>query len=81
MTREQVLNWLSERLGVQDYRGLGDGGAVQRLEWIALEVAHFKKWTIDDIEAALKETEGISPVTQRIREIYHFLSFRLPLKR
>ena len=81
MTRDEVLQWLCERLGIEDYRGLGDSGAIHRLEWISLEVAHFKKWTIDDIEAALKETEGIRPVTQRIREIYHFLSFRLPLKR
>ena len=81
MTREQVLDWLSERLGIEDYRGLGDSGAIHRLEWIALEVAHFRKWTIDDIEAALKETEGVQPVTRRIRDIYHYLTFRMALKR
>jgi len=81
MTREEVLAWLSERLGIEDYRNLGDGGAVHRLEWVALEVSLFRKWTLEDIEAALKETESIRPVAQRIREIYHYLTFRLPLKR
>jgi len=81
MTREQVLDWLSERLGVQDYRNLGDSGAIHRLEWIALEVSHFRKWTIDDLQEALQATEGVQPVARRIREIYHYLTFRLSLKR
>jgi len=81
MTREEVLQWLCERLGIHDYRGLGDGGAIHRLEWIALEVAHFKKWSLDDLEAALQATEGVQPITRRIRDIYHYLAFRLPLTR
>jgi len=81
MTREEALQWLCERLGIQDYRNLGDSGAIQRLEWIALEVAHFRKWTLEDIETALQATEGVQPVTRRIRDIYHYLAFRLPLTR
>jgi len=76
MTREEVLAWLCERLGIQDYRDLGDGGAVHRLEWIALEVAHFRKWSLEDLEQALKATEG-QPVTQRIYAIHRYLTFRL----
>jgi len=81
MTREQVLQWLSRQLGIEDYRNLGDSGAIQRLEWIALEVAHFQKWSLSDLEAALQATEGVKPIAQRIRDIYHYLAFRLPLKR
>jgi len=81
MTREEVLQWLSERLGIRDYLNLGDSGAIHRLEWIATEVVCFGKWTLDDLEAALRETEGIRPITRRIRDIYHYLAFRLPLKR
>jgi len=76
MTREQVLQWLEQRLGINNYRGLGDSGAIHRLEWIALEVAHFKKWTLDDLEAALKATEGVKPVTRRIDDILRWLTFR-----
>ena len=81
MTREEVLAWLSERLGIQNYKDLSDSGAIQRLEWIALEVAHFRKWTLEDLQEALQATEGVQPVTRRIRDIYHYLAFRLPLKR
>jgi len=81
MTREQVMQWLCEKLGIQDYLNLGDSGAIHRLEWIATEVAHFRKWSLDDLEAALKATEGVQPVTKRVRDIYHYLAFRLPLKR
>jgi len=77
MTRDEVLQWLCEQLGIHDYRGLDDGGAIQRLEWIALEVAHFRKWSLSDLEAALKATEGIKPITRRIRDIYHYLAFCL----
>ena len=81
MTKEEVLQWLSKQLGIEDYRNLGDSGAIQRLEWIALEVAHFKRWSLEDLEEALRETESIRPVTRRIRDIYHHLAFRLPLTR
>ncbi len=76
MTREQVLEWLEQRLGINNYRSLGDSGAIHRIEWIALEVAHFKKWSLDDLEAALKATEGVKPVTRRIDDIFHWLTFR-----
>jgi len=81
MTRDEVLAWLSERLCIQNHKDLGDSGAIHRLEWIALEVAHFRKWTLEDIETALQATEGVQPVTRRIRDIYHYLAFRLPLTR
>jgi len=77
MTREQVLEWLCEKLGIRNYRNLGDSGAIHRLEWIALEVAHFRRWSLDDIEAALKATEGVKPVTLRIYDIHRFLTFKL----
>jgi len=80
MTKEEVLEWLNTKLGI-DYRNLDDRGAIHRLEWIALEIAHFRKWTIEDLEAALQATEGVQPVTRRIRDIYHYLTFRLSLKR
>ena len=76
MTREQVLDWLCERLGIQNYLNLGDSGAIHRLEWIALEVAHFKKWALEDLEAALKATEGVKPVSRRINDIHHWLVFK-----
>ena len=76
MTREQVLEWLEQRLGINNYLNLGDSGAIHRIEWIALEVAHFKKWTLDDLEAALKATEGVKPVTRRIDDILRWLTFR-----
>ena len=76
VTREQVLEWLCEKLDIRNYRNLGDSGAIHRLEWIALEVAHFRRWSLDDIEAALKATESVKPVTRRIYDIHHFLTFR-----
>ena len=81
MTKEEVMQWLCDRLGVHDYLNLGDSGAIHRLEWIALEIAHFRKWTLEDLQEALQATEGVQPVTRRIRDIYHYLAFRLPLKR
>jgi len=80
MTRDEVLKWLCEKLGIRDHLSLGDGGATHRLEWIAMEVAHFRKWTLEDVEEALKATEGIRPAARRVREIYHYLAFRLPLR-
>jgi len=75
MTREEALQWLCEKLGIQDYRNL-ESGAIHRLEWIVLEATHFRKWSLDDIEEALQATEG-QPVPQRIYDIHRYLTFRL----
>jgi len=75
MTRDEVLQWLCERLGIQDYRNL-ESGAIHWLEWISMEVGYFRKWSLEDLEEALKATAG-QPLPQRIYDIHRYLTFRL----
>jgi len=72
MTREEVLEWMEKQLGIRSYRAIGDGGAIQRLEWIAVAM-EFGDWTIDDIKAAIDQTVGIKPLPERVREIHRLL--------
>ncbi len=72
MTRDEVLRWIEMQLGVRDYRNIGDGGAIQRLEWIA--VAHgFGDWSLEDIKEAIDKTADIRPLPRRIGEIHRLL--------
>jgi len=72
MTKQEVLNWLEEQLGIRSYLALGNGGATHRLEWIAVATT-MGDWTIDDIKAAIDQTVGIKPLPRRIDEILRLL--------
>jgi len=72
MTRDQVLEWMEKQLGIRSYRAIGDGGAIHRLEWIAVAV-ELGDWTIDEIKEVLDQTEGIKPLPQRISEMHRLL--------
>jgi len=72
MTRDEILEWLEQKLKIRSYRAIGDSGAIHRLEWIATAVV-LGDWTIEDIDAALDQTAGIKPLPRRISEIHRIL--------
>jgi hypothetical protein len=75
MTRNEVLEWLEKELGIRSYLAIGDSGAIQRLEWIAV-AATLGEWTLEDIKSAIDQTAYIKPLPRRIDEIFRTLEWR-----
>ena len=72
MTKDEVLNWLEQQLGIRSYLALGDGGTIHRIEWIAVAVV-LGDWTIDEVAEAIEQTKTVKPMPRRIDEILRIL--------
>jgi hypothetical protein len=75
MTSKEVVEWLEKELGIRSYLAIGDSGAIQRLEWIAVATT-LGDWTLDDIKSAINQTVDIKPLPRRIDEIFRLLEWR-----
>jgi len=70
MTREEVLRWVEDKLGVR--ATALEGGSAHRLEWIAVACT-LGDWTLNDIEQAIEQTKNVKPMSLRIDEILRIL--------